>query len=66
MIIKILKTHSIYLSRISTDEELIDDLEDGAKNFYQNAAKKTNKQTIKNKTKKQRNGKCERKIKRQE
>ena len=51
MIIKILKTHSIYLSRISTDEELIDDLEDGAKNFYQNAAKKTNKQTKKTKQK---------------
>ena len=51
MIIKILKTHSIYLSRISTDEELIDDLEDGAKHFYQNAAKKTNKQTKKTKQK---------------
>lgn len=34
MIIKILKTQSIYLSRTSIDEELIDDLEDGAKNFY--------------------------------
>ena len=43
MIIKILKTQSIYLCRISTDEELIDDLEDGAKIFTRMQPQKTGK-----------------------